>query len=76
MDKHEIPEPLISEFLKSILFIMDRDQVSRTELAQRLGTSKAYISKVFAGENLSLKTIAKIAKALKYQVQFQFLELK
>jgi len=61
-------EPLIKSFVQHLSDFMDEHQISRSDLAQRLGTSKAYITKVFHGENLSLKTIGKIARALNCKV--------
>lgn len=68
-------EPLITEFLNLMLSVMEKNQISKSELARRLGTSKAWISKVFQGENLSIKTMAKMAEALHCRVNFQFLPL-
>ena len=49
----------------ALLKMMDEQGVNRSELARRAGTSPAYISKVFRGyENLSLKTMVKLAWAL------------
>ena len=38
--------------------------LNKKQLAQKMGVSPAYITKIFSGENISLKTVAKILSAL------------
>jgi DNA-binding Xre family transcriptional regulator len=67
--KPETAEPLILEFLKNVSLVMEQNKISKAELARRLETSYAYITKIFRGENLTLRTINKISKALNCQTQ-------
>ncbi len=51
---------------------MQLSGVSRSELAERLGTSRAFITKLLGGhENLTLKTLVRVANALQMQVKMQ-----
>jgi transcriptional regulator with XRE-family HTH domain len=38
--------------------------LNKKQLAEKMGVSPAYITKIFSGENISLKTVAKILSAL------------
>lgn len=50
---------------------MEELGVSRAELARRLGTSPAYVTKMLRGNaNFTLATIAKLARALESEVRF------
>jgi transcriptional regulator with XRE-family HTH domain len=58
-------EGLLFEFVEQVLEIMEREQLSRTDLAKKLGCSNAYITKLFKGnQNLTLRKIFEIADAL------------
>jgi transcriptional regulator with XRE-family HTH domain len=55
----------IVEFTEDICRLMDEQGVSRAELARRLGTSRAYITKLLGGDaNFTLQTMTKISMAL------------
>lgn len=55
----------ISEFGEDVCRLMDEQGVSRAELARRLGTSRAYVTKLLGGNaNFTLQTMAKVAMAL------------
>jgi plasmid maintenance system antidote protein VapI len=55
----------IVEFTEDICRLMDEQNVSRAELARRLGTSRAYITKLLGGNaNFTLQTMVKVAMAL------------
>ena len=55
----------IVEFTEDICVLMDKQGVSRAELARRLGTSRAYVTKLLGGNaNFTLETMTKIAMAL------------
>jgi len=48
-----------------IMSYMERNNISRVSLAKRLGTSKAFITKVLKGNsNLTFKTFTKLLEAL------------
>lgn len=55
----------ITEFTRDICRLMDEQGVSRAELARRLGTSRAYVTKLLGGNaNFTLETMTKVAMAL------------
>lgn len=44
---------------------MERQKITRTELAEKLGTSPAHVSKMLNGNpNLTIKSMVKVARAL------------
>jgi plasmid maintenance system antidote protein VapI len=55
----------ITEFSEDIWRLMEEQKVSRAELARRLGTSRAYVTKLLGGNaNFTLHTMTKVAMAL------------
>jgi plasmid maintenance system antidote protein VapI len=59
----------ITEFVEDIHRLMEEQNVSRAELARRLGTSRAYVTKLLGGNaNFTLQTMVKISMALGAQV--------
>ena len=55
----------IVEFTEDVCRLMDEQGVSRAELARRLGTSRAYVTKLLGGDaNFTLETMTKVAMAL------------
>ncbi|XZG69261.1 helix-turn-helix domain-containing protein [Chitinibacteraceae bacterium HSL-7] len=53
------------EFAVAIEHRLNKLDISRSELADRLGTSKAYITKMLRGDaNLTIESMARIATAL------------
>ena len=60
-------EELILAITEIISEIMQEDEVSRTELAGRLGRSKGFVTQILAGDrNLTLRTISDVFDALGY----------
>jgi len=58
-------ETAITDFTEELCRRMDEEGVSRAELAQRIGHSPAYVTKVLRGNvNFTLATITKLARAL------------
>lgn len=56
---------------------MDETGVSKTELARRMGTSRAFITKVLRGDaNLTIKTLTRIAHHLDAKVEFKICDKK
>ena len=52
-------------FLKGLKSHMEREGISKKDLAESLGTSKSYITQLFTGDRLlNLKLICRIEKAL------------
>jgi transcriptional regulator with XRE-family HTH domain len=63
-------EGAILEFTEALYIAMEEQRVTRAELARRLGTSQAYITRVLSGNaNFTLKTMAKLALALGLQLE-------
>jgi transcriptional regulator with XRE-family HTH domain len=53
------------ELCEQIYLIMQREGVTKAELARRLKTSRAYITKLLQGSaNLTLESLVKVARAL------------
>jgi plasmid maintenance system antidote protein VapI len=55
----------IREFTEDLTRLMEEQGVNRAELARRMGTSRAYITKMLGGNaNFTLLTMVKLAMAL------------
>lgn len=66
-------EGIILELTEKIVEIMDRNKVNRAELANRLGVSNAYITKLLNGNpNLTIKSLVSIASALNCDLEISF----
>lgn len=62
-------EEFILEVTEIICELLDKDKISRKELADRLGKSKGFISQLLGGgRNLTLRTVADILHVLGYKV--------
>jgi transcriptional regulator with XRE-family HTH domain len=55
----------ILELTENVVREMERQGMTRTELAQRLGTTPAYVTKILRGKvNFTLATMMRLARAL------------
>ena len=64
------------ELIDALVAEMDVKNVSGAELARRMGTSRAWVSRVLAGEcNLTAATMGKLAFALGMRVTTQIVPL-
>ena len=62
-------EDLILEVTETLCELLEREKISRKELADRLGKSKGFISQLLnGGRNLTLRTVADILHVLGYRV--------
>lgn len=62
-------EGLLLSINEEICSAMEEQRVSRTDLAERLGKSKAWVTKFLGGNrNLTLKTLVHVANALDLDV--------
>ncbi|HKI03633.1 MAG TPA: helix-turn-helix transcriptional regulator [Thermoanaerobaculia bacterium] len=60
--RHEVA---VVEFTEDLCRLMDEQKVTRAELARRMGTSRAYITRLLGGNaNYTLATMVKLATAL------------
>jgi transcriptional regulator with XRE-family HTH domain len=62
-------ESLLLDVNEGLWAAMQARGVSRSDLADRLGTSRAYVTKLLDGqENMTLKTLVRVANALDMKV--------
>jgi transcriptional regulator with XRE-family HTH domain len=62
----------ILEFTEGVVREMERQGVTRTELARRLGATPAYVTKILRGKaNFTLETMVRLARALDAQLHVQ-----
>ena len=66
-------ELLILEINDLICDLMQQQNVTRSELARRIGTNRSYITRLLNGySNINMKTLVKIAAALGASVEINF----
>ena len=66
-------ERAILSVTEEIFVAMEKHGIQRSELARRLGTSPAYVTKILRGKaNFTLESLARIAFALGGEFQFCF----
>ena len=66
-------EWLLLDIEEALHTSMEAQGITRSELADRLGTSRAFITKLLGGqENLTLKTLVRVANALEMKVDARF----
>ncbi len=62
----------ILAFTEDLTHAMEREGVSRAELARRLGSTPAYVTKILRGNvNFTLATMVRLARALGAELQVQ-----
>jgi len=63
-------EGSIIDFTEDLCRLMEEKAVSRAELARRIGTSPAYVTKILRGNsNFTLSSMVRIAMALEAEVR-------
>lgn len=66
---------LVHDFTEALSRRMEEQGLSRAELARRLGTSQAYVTKVLRGNvNFTLATLVKLARAVGGEVRLTLCE--
>lgn len=60
-------EELLHAVSEEINRIMLKEGVSKSELAEKMGVSRPYVTKLLRGANVSLQTLSKVASALGYK---------
>jgi transcriptional regulator with XRE-family HTH domain len=62
----------VMEFTRDLVELMEKRSVTRAELARRLNTSRAYVSKLLGGQaNFTIATMTKVALALRSSLHLQ-----
>ena len=62
----------ILEFTEDVVREMERQAITRTELALRLGATPAYVTKLLRGKvNFTLATVVRLARALNVELHVQ-----
>ena len=62
----------IMEFTERLVREMERQGITRVELARRLGASPAYVTKILRGKvNFTLATMVRLARALGTELHVQ-----
>ena len=63
-DPDYLVKSCISAMTERISEIMNRRDISRAELARRLGKDRSYVTQLLDGRNVTLKTLVQVAVAL------------
>ena len=64
---------LVLDISEQLCELMSRRQVSRAELADRLGVSKAWVTKLLRGDrNITVRSLVKVAHELDLSVELRF----
>lgn len=66
-------EKILIQLGEDICRLMRDQQISRAEVAERLGVSRAYVTRVLNGNpNLTIKTLLKLSDALGHELAISF----
>ena len=66
-------EKILLQLGEDICLLMEQQGLSRTQLAERMGVSPAYITKILSGNpNLTIKSLLKLADAMGKELMLQF----
>lgn len=57
-----------------IFAMMEAKNVSRAELARRMGVSRMTVTKMLRGQNLTIRTMVRVGKALGYKLRSNLYE--
>lgn len=73
----EKQEQLLFDATELISRAMVQQNVSKSELAKRIGKSKAYVTQVLGGQtNMTLRTLSDLADALGYDIELGAINLQ
>lgn len=65
-------ELLVVEATELVCDLLEKNRISRAELARRIGKSKAFVSQILSGSrNMTLRTLADLAWALDARIQLR-----
>lgn len=66
-------EKILIQLGEDICRLMRDQQISRADVAKRLGVSRAYVTRVLNGNpNLTIKTLLKLSDALGHELAIRF----
>ena len=66
----------IFDFTEEVVCLMEEKNITRSELAKKMGTSPAYITKVLRGStNFTLASMVKLARALELEVRIRLVSV-
>jgi len=69
-------EKILIQLGEDICRLMRDQQISRAEVAERLGVSRAYVTRVLNGNpNLTIKTLLKLSDALGHELAIHFVPM-
>ncbi|HHQ6597621.1 TPA: helix-turn-helix domain-containing protein [Serratia fonticola] len=70
-------EELTFNVTEDILILMEDREISKTDLANKLGKTKAYISQLLSGsKNMTLKTLSDVCHAIGVKPAVEFIEVE
>jgi transcriptional regulator with XRE-family HTH domain len=70
-------EELILDATETICMVMSENNISRSELAKRLGKSRAFVTQILSGgRNLTLRTLSDVADALDCRTRITMIQRK
>ncbi len=73
----EKQEQLLFDATELVSRAMEQQGVSKSELARRIGKSKAYVTQVLGGKtNMTLRTLSDLAAAVGYDVELAAINLQ
>lgn len=68
---------IVQELTEEIFRLMEEQKLSRAELARRLGTSPAYVTKILRGNaNFTLASLVKLSRALQADLRVELVPRK
>ena len=75
-DADFIYEGLILDISYQLKKLMEKKKMTKKQLAEKMGVKPSYITKIFSGSNISIKTIAKVLAALEIDAEILLKERK
>lgn len=75
-DADFIYEGLILDISYQLKKLMEKKKMTKKQLAEKMGVKPSYITKIFSGSNISIKTIAKVLAALEIDAEILLRERK
>lgn len=73
-DFEYVCEGLIYDIAVGIAELMEKKGIGKKELASRMGVAPSYVTKILGGNNISLRTLAKVLAAMETGVKIRFVE--